>query len=171
MCCGKGLSSSLPVAAVIGRSDVMDLYGPAEMTSTHTGNPVCTAAALASVRKVVEGGLVENARRMGELLLDGLAGLQARYPRVVGAVHGRGLVAGLHLVHPGGKEPDGDLAFAVVEKAFQKGLLLFAPVGFGGATVKVAPPLTITADAVREGLAVLEEAIAEAMASPGRARG
>ena len=171
MCCGKGLSSSLPVAAVIGRSDVMDLYGPAEMTSTHTGNPVCTAAALASVRKVVEGGLVENARRMGELLLDGLAGLRARYPRVVGAVHGRGLVAGLHLVHPGGKEPDGDLAFAVVEKSFQKGLLLFAPVGFGGATVKVAPPLTITADAVREGLAVLEEAIAEAMASPGRARG
>ena len=171
MCCGKGLSSSLPVAAVIGRSDVMDLYGPAEMTSTHTGNPVCTAAALASVRKVVEGGLVENARRMGELLLDGLAGLRARYPRVVGAVHGRGLVAGLHLVHPGGKEPDGDLAFAVVEKSFQKGLLLFAPVGFGGATVKVAPPLTIAADAVREGLAVLEEALAEAMASPGRARG
>jgi 4-aminobutyrate aminotransferase-like enzyme len=58
-----------------------------------------------------------------------------------------------------------------VEKSCQKGLLLFAPVGFGGATVKVAPPLTIAADAVREGLAVLEEAIAEAMASPGRARG
>jgi len=169
VCCGKGLSSSLPVAAVIGRADVMDLYGPAEMTSTHTGNPVCAAAALASVRNVVEGGLVENARRMGEVLLDGLAGLRARHPGIVGAVHGRGLVAGLHLVHPGGKEPDGGLAFDVVEKAFQKGLLLFAPVGFGGATVKVAPPLTITTNAVREGLAVLEETIAEAMAAPGRA--
>lgn len=169
MCCGKGISSSLPVAAVIGRSDVMDLYGPAEMTSTHTGNPVCAAAALASVRKVVEGGLVENARRMGDVLLAGLAGLRARYPRIVGAVHGRGLVAGLHLVQPGGKEPDGDLAFAVVEKAFQKGLLLFAPVGFGGATLKVAPPLTITSDAVHEGLAVLAEAIAEAIALPERA--
>ena len=76
------------------------------------------------------------------------------------------MVAGLHLVHPGGKEPDGDLAFAVVEKAFQKGLLLFVPVGFGGATVTVAPPLKITSDAVREGLAVLKEAIAETMASP-----
>jgi len=169
MCCGKGISSSLPVAAVIGRSDVMDLYGPAEMTSTHTGNPVGAAAALASVRKVVEGGLVENARRMGEVLLAGLAGLRARYPGIVGAVHGRGLVAGLHLVQPGGKEPDGDVAFAVVEKAFQKGLLLFAPVGFGGATLKVAPPLTITSDAVHEGLAVLGEAIAEAMAPPERA--
>ena len=82
------------------------------------------------------------------------------------AFHGRGQVAGLHLVHPGGKVPDGNLAFSVVEKAFQKGLLLFAPVGFGGATVKVAPPLKITSDAVREGLAVLKEAIAEAMASP-----
>jgi 4-aminobutyrate aminotransferase/diaminobutyrate-pyruvate transaminase/4-aminobutyrate aminotransferase/(S)-3-amino-2-methylpropionate transaminase len=150
MCCGKGISSSLPVAAVIGRSAVMDLYGPTEMTSTHTGNPVCAAAALASVRKVVEGGLVENARRMGEVLLAGLAGLRARHPRR-------------------GKEPDGDLAFAVVERAFQKGLLLFAPVGFGGATLKVAPPLTITPDAVHEGLAVVEEAIAEAMAPSGRA--
>ncbi len=168
VCCGKGLSSSLPVAAVIGRSDVMDLYGPAEMTSTHTGNPVCSAAALASIRKVVEGGLVENAHRMGQILLDGLAGLRARYPGVVGAVHGQGLVAGLHLVRPGGKTPDGDLAFDVVEKAFQKGLLLFAPVGFGGATVKVAPPLTITADAVREGVAVLDEAIAETVAASGR---
>ena len=71
-CCGKGISSSLPLSAVIGRPDVLDLYGPAEMTSTHTGNPVCAAAALASVRKVVEGGLIENARVMGEILLSGL---------------------------------------------------------------------------------------------------
>lgn len=162
VCCGKGISSSLPLSAVIGRADVMDLYGPAEMTSTHTGNPVCAAAALASLRQVVEGGLVENARRMGEVLRAGLDALRARHPRVIAAVHGRGLVAGLHLVRPGGVEPDGELAFAVVEKAVQKGLLLFAPVGVGGATVKIAPPLTITEDAIRDGLAALEDAVAEA---------
>ena len=77
-----------------------------------------------------------------------------------------GVVAGLHLVHPGGKAPDGDPTFAVVEKAFQKGLLLVVPVGFGGATLRVTPPLTITSDAVHEGLAVLAEAIAEAMVPP-----
>jgi len=167
-CCGKGISSSLPLSAVIGRPDVLDLYGPAEMTSTHTGNPVCAAAALASVRKVVEGGLIENARVMGEILLSGLKAIGERYPAIVGAVHGRGLVAGLHMVKAGGTEPDGDLAFAIVEKAVQKGLLLFAPVGFGGGTVKIAPPLTITEAAIGDGLVALREAIEDAVADLGR---
>ena len=162
ICCGKGISSSLPLSAVIGRPDVMDLYGPAEMTSTHTGNPVCAAAALASLRKIVEGELVGNARAMGEILFPGLERIHTRHPRIIGAVQGRGLVAGLHMVKPESKDPDGDLAFSVVEKAFQKGLLMFAPVGVGGATVKVSPPLTITKEAVLDGLSALGEAVDEA---------
>lgn len=168
ICCGKGISSSLPLSAVIGRPDVMNLYGPAEMTSTHTGNPVCVAAAMASLRKIVEGGLVENARAMGEVLLDGLEQVKKRHPQIIGAVHGRGLVAGLHMVKRGSKDPDGDFAFSVVEKAFQKGLLMFAPVGFGGATVKISPPLTITEDAILDGLSALGEAIDEASLELGR---
>jgi 4-aminobutyrate aminotransferase/(S)-3-amino-2-methylpropionate transaminase len=168
MCCGKGISSSLPLSAVIGRPDVMDLYGPAEMTSTHTGNPICAVAALASVRKVVEGGLVENARRMGEVLLAGLQRIGERRRDLIAAVHGRGLVAGLHMVRRGGTEPDGDLAFAIVEQAFQKGLLMFAPVGFGGATVKIAPPLCIGQEAVEDGLAALAESIDAAAQALGR---
>jgi 4-aminobutyrate aminotransferase-like enzyme len=162
MCCGKGISSSLPLAAVIGRADVMDLYGPAEMTSTHSGNPICVAAALASVKKIVEGGLIENARAMGDILRDGLQRIAKRHAEIIGAVRGRGLVAGLHMVRRGTREPDGDIAFTIVEKAFQKGLLLFAPVGFGGGTVKISPPLTITQEAILEGLAALGEAIDEA---------
>jgi 4-aminobutyrate aminotransferase/(S)-3-amino-2-methylpropionate transaminase len=168
ICCGKGISSSLPLSAVIGRPDVMDLYGPAEMTSTHTGNPVCVAAALASLTKIVEGGLVENAKTMGGILLDGLEKIRKRHPHIIGAVQGRGLVAGLHMVKRGGKDPDGDLAFSVVEKAFQKGLLMFAPVGFGGATVKISPPLTITKEAVGDGLSALGEAIDVAAVALGR---
>ena len=168
MCCGKGISSSLPLSAVIGRPDVMDLYGPAEMTSTHTGNPICAVAALASVRRVVDGGLVENARRMGEVLLAGLQRLGERRRGIIAAVHGRGLVAGLHMVRRGGMEPDGDLAFSIVEKAFHKGLLMFAPVGFGGATVKIAPPLCISQAALEDGLAALAESIDEAARELGR---
>jgi 4-aminobutyrate aminotransferase/diaminobutyrate-pyruvate transaminase/4-aminobutyrate aminotransferase/(S)-3-amino-2-methylpropionate transaminase len=168
ICCGKGISSSLPLSAVIGRPDVMDLYGPAEMTSTHSGNPVCAAAALASVRKIVEGELVENAKAMGEVLLEGLERIRKRHPQIIGAVQGRGLVAGLHVVRRGSKDPDGDLAFSVVEKAFQKGLLMFAPVGSGGATVKISPPLTITREAVLDGLSALGEATDEASRELGR---
>ena len=146
----------------------MNLYGPAEMTSTHTGNPVCAAAALASIRKILDGGLIQNAEVMGQELLGGLRAIAGRYPRIIGAVRGRGLVAGLHLVKAGTREPDGDLAFAIVEKAFQKGLLLFAPVGFGGATLKVCPPLTITREAILDGLSALAESVEEAAAELGR---
>jgi 4-aminobutyrate aminotransferase / (S)-3-amino-2-methylpropionate transaminase / 5-aminovalerate transaminase len=162
ICCGKGISSSLPLSAVIGRPEVMDLYRPLEMTNSHGGNPVCAAAALASIRKIVEDKLVENALATGEILHAGLARIRQRHSDIIGAVHGRGLVAGLHIVQRGGEDPDGDLAFSIVERAFQKGLLMFAPVGVGEATVKICPPLVITEEAVLDGLAALGAAIDEA---------
>ena len=65
------------------------------------------------------------------------------------------------MVKPGTTEPDGDLAWEIVFSCFKRGLLMFAPVGFGGATVKIAPPLCITKEALLEGCRVLREAIAE----------
>jgi 4-aminobutyrate aminotransferase-like enzyme len=72
-------------------------------------------------------------------------------------------VAGLSCVVPGSTTPDADLAWDVVRLCFEKGLLMFAPVGFGGATVKIAPPLVITEEAVLEGTGVLEEAFEQAL--------
>jgi 4-aminobutyrate aminotransferase-like enzyme len=64
-------------------------------------------------------------------------------------------------VKPGTKDPDGDLAFDVIERCVEKGVLMFSPVGFGGGTVKISPPLVIHEAALLEGLAVLEEALVE----------
>ena len=164
ICCGKAISSSLPVSAVVGRGDVMDLYAPRTMTSTHTGNPVCVAAALASIEIIERENLAENASQMGGVLQEGLAKVKEKYPAVIGAVHGKGLVVGLHMVKAGSKEPNGELAFDIVGRCVEKGVLMFAPVGFGGATVKISPPLVITEDAVKEGVAVLDEAIGESLA-------
>jgi 4-aminobutyrate aminotransferase/(S)-3-amino-2-methylpropionate transaminase len=163
ICCGKAISSSLPLSAVLGPSEIMDIYAPGTMTSTHTGNPVCCAAALANIDIIEAEGLVENSRKVGEVLQAGLMSLKDRYPDVIGAVHGKGLVAGLHMVEPGSKDPDGDLAFRVVEECVRRGLLMFSPVGYGGATVKISPPLVITEEAVSEGVGVLDEAIAAAL--------
>jgi len=165
ICCGKGISSSLPLSAVIGRESVMDQFGPGSMTSTHTGNPVCAAAALASVRKIVRDKLTENAAALEPVLLAGLKAIQAKHPKVIGHVTARGLVAGMQTVKPGTKEPDHDLAHAIIERCMWKGLLLFAPVGAWGQTVKIAPPLTIPRDALEESLAVLAEATDEAVAA------
>jgi len=163
ICCGKGISSSLPLSAVMGRSEIMDQFPPGSMTSTHTGNPVCCAAALASVKKIVGEKLTENAAQLGPVLLAGLQQIQARHPKVVGHVTAAGLVAGMQLVQAGKKEPNHDLAHNIIERCFQKGLLLFAPVGAWGQTVKIAPPLTIPRAAVEEGLAVLSQATDEAV--------
>lgn len=161
VCFGKGISSSLPLAAVAGRPDVMDLHPSGSMTSTHTGNPVCCAAALASIDLVLKENLAENARVVGAVLHEQLSALQSQY-RQIGSVDGKGLVAGLACVKPGGKEPDGDLAWEVVRRTVEKGVLMFSPVGFGGGTVKIAPPLVITKEAILDSMSALAEAFAEA---------
>jgi 4-aminobutyrate aminotransferase/diaminobutyrate-pyruvate transaminase/4-aminobutyrate aminotransferase/(S)-3-amino-2-methylpropionate transaminase len=159
---GKGISSSLPLSAVAGRPDVMDLHPAGSMTSTHTGNPVCCAAALASIELVLKEDLAGRAREMGALLHGKLNELASRIPQI-GCVAGKGLVAGVACVIPGTTEPDGELAFQVVTRCAEKGLLMFSPVGLGGGTVKISPPLVITAEAIVESVGVLEEAFQEAL--------
>ena len=162
-CIGKGISSSLPISAVIGNEDVMDLFGPNEMTSTHSGNPVCCAAALASIEVIEQEKLVENAAKVGLVVQKNLQQIKSEFSDVIGFAPGAGLVAGLLMVKKGSKEPDYELAWNVVNLCFQKGLLMFAPVGVGGGCVKIAPPLCISEEAVVEGCEVIREAIKEAV--------
>ncbi len=163
ICCGKGISSSLPLSAVIGRPAIMDQFPPGSMTSTQTGNLVCCAAALAGIKKIVGEDLTGNAARLEPVLLNGLKKIQSKHPSVIGHVTARGLVAGLQAVKSGRKEADHDLAHNIIERCFHKGLLMFAPVGAWGQTVKIAPPLTISREALEEGLTVLAEAVDEAV--------
>jgi 4-aminobutyrate aminotransferase/(S)-3-amino-2-methylpropionate transaminase len=160
---GKGMASSLPISAVAGRPDVMDLHPPGSMTSTHTGNPVCCAAALASIDLMIKEGLAARSRQVGALLHSQLQSLAAQFPQI-GRVDGKGLVAGVACVVPGTKEPDGSLAWDVVARCVEKGVLMFSPVGFGGGTVKISPPLVISEAAMIESAGVLAEAFAESTA-------
>ncbi len=154
---GKGISSSLPLAAVAGTTEIMDSQPIGTMTSTHTGNPVCCAAALASIDIVLNEKLASNACIVGGVLHRRLREIQARFPEI-GSAQGKGLVAGLACVTPGTTAPDANLAWEVVRRCFENGVLMFTPVGFGGATVKIAPALVITEAAILESTAVLEEA-------------
>ena len=159
--CGKGISSSLPLSAVIGRKDIMSLYAPGSMTSTHSGSPLPVVAAIESLKIIQNENLVENSRKLGEILTPELRKIAAKYPKILGCVQGKGLVAGIQVVKKGTKEPDSEMALKINEKCFHKGLLMFAPVGVAGECLKIAPPLTITEEALREGIKVLEEACDE----------
>lgn len=165
ICCGKGISSGLPLSAVIGRNDVMDLYPPGSMTSTHTGNPVCSASAMASLEAIEKENMVANAAAMGDVMQPLLREIGKQFPEHIGAVHGKGLVASLHMVKPGTTEPDKPRAIDIIRRCVEKGLLLFASVGYGGASVKICPPLCITEEALREGVGVLKEAVAESVSA------
>ena len=162
--CGKGISSSLPLSAVIGREDIMGLYPPGSMTSTHSASPLPVAAAIASLEVLQRDRLVEHAAAMGKILLPVLERLHSKYPKVLGCVRGMGLVAGIQVVKPGTKEPDPDTALKINVACFQRGLLMFAPVGASGECIKIAPPLLITEEALRESLQVFEEAVDDVLA-------
>jgi len=159
--CGKGISSSLPLSAVIGRKDIMSLYAPGSMTSTHSGSPLPVVAAVESLKIILNEKLAENARNMGEIMMPELGRIREKHPDILGCLQGKGLVAGIQVVKKGSKTPDSDTAVKINEKCFHKGLLMFAPVGVAGECLKIAPPLNITEEALRESLAVFEEACDE----------
>jgi len=121
------------------------------------------AGALANVRELRRGPYLANARAMDPVLRDGLLAIQRRHPAQAGCVQSRGLVAGIQVVRPGTREPDGATALKVNLACFHKGLLMFAPVGVAGECIKIAPPLDISREALEEGLAVLGEAMDEVL--------
>ena len=162
--CGKGISSSLPISAVIGREDIMGLYAPGSMTSTHSGSPLPVAAAIANLEIIQKENLSERAARMGEILIPALRRIQQKYSQALGCLQGKGLVAGIQVVKPGSKTPDRETALRINVVCFHKGVLMFAPVGASGECLKIAPPLTIAEDALRESLQAFEEAVEEVLA-------
>ena len=161
--CGKGISSSLPISAVIGRNDIMGLYPAGSMTSTHSASPLPVVAAIESLKLIQREKLVERAAQLGAVMMPELAKIRDKYPDRLGCLQGKGLVAGIQVVKPGTKEPDPETALKINERCFQKGLLMFAPVGIGGECIKIAPPLVITEDALRESIEVLVEACGEVL--------
>ncbi|MFC1461672.1 aspartate aminotransferase family protein [Verrucomicrobiota bacterium] len=165
--CGKGMSSSLPISAVIGRKDIQDLYAPGSMTSTHSGSPLPVVAAITNIEIILKDGLVERAARMGDILVPEIKRIQQKHPSVLGCATGKGMVAGIQVVKPGTREPNSDLALKINVACLQKGLLMFAPVGIGGECLKVCPPLTISEDALRDSIQVFEESVDEVVGANG----
>ncbi|TFH01393.1 MAG: aspartate aminotransferase family protein [Calditrichales bacterium] len=159
--CGKGISSSLPIAAVIGRAEIMDQFAPGSMTSTHSASPLPVAAALANITAIEREDMLANAKQLEPVLMSGLQKIYDKHPQRIGFLSGRGLVAGLQIVKPGTKDGDAETALRIVEGCFQSGLLMFAPVGVGGMCIKVCPPLVITEEALRDGLNVLQSVCAD----------
>lgn len=160
--CGKGLSSSLPLSAVIARNEIMDLASPGEMSSTFGGNPVCAAAALACLDILSKERLVERSAALGEELGEALERLALRYRPFVSTHNGRGLFYSVHLQDPDTGEPLSEAADEIVLSCLRRGVLMFLT---GRGFLKIVPPLTIDRDALFEALDVIGDAMDECLTS------
>jgi 4-aminobutyrate aminotransferase len=152
----KGLGSGMPIGAMIAKESVTT-WESGSHGSTFGGNPVCCAAALATL-DLVEGGLMANAARMGERLLARAAGLKEKHP-CIGDVRGRGLMVGVEFVKDRmTREPAGELVHDLVQRAFRQGLLLL---GAGKSTLRLAPPLVVDQNDVDTAMDMIDACLAE----------
>ena len=152
----KGIASGMPIGAMVARKSLMT-WPPGAHGNTFGGNPVCSAAALATI-KLVEDGFMENAARVGQRMMDHLNEITDDHPSI-GDVRGKGLMIGIELVKDKEtKEPAPEIRNQVVQRAFEKGLLLL---GCGPNTMRFMPALNISQDIADEGLAIFEENLTE----------
>ena len=156
----KGIASGMPLGALLAKDEVMR-WNDGGHGSTFGGNPVSVAAAIATFR-LLEGGLMDNAARVGAALLESLRGRLGRH-MVVGDVRGLGLMIGVEIVRDRfRREPFPELREKVLQEAFRRGLLLL---GCGKSTIRLAPPLTIDAEDAETAVRLLDEAIAASVSA------
>jgi 4-aminobutyrate aminotransferase len=159
---GKGLGSGMPISAVVGRADVMDLYPEVGFGYTLSGHALSATVALATIRLVERENLIERARVLGDYLLKRLGELKDHY-EVVGDVRGRGLLVGVEIVRDKvSRVPNKPLALKIIWRAWEKELVLLT-VGKHGNVIRIAPPLNIPREVVDRALEVLEESIRDAI--------
>jgi 4-aminobutyrate aminotransferase len=155
----KAIANGLPLAAIVARRELHERWGLGAHGTTFGGNPVACAAAIAVLETIEREGLVANAAERGEQLIDGLRLLAQRDERI-GDVRGRGLMIGVEFVSDRvARTPDGELAKAIIARAADEGLILLT-CGTAHNVVRWIPPLNVSAQEIKQGLAIFERVLA-----------
>jgi 4-aminobutyrate aminotransferase/(S)-3-amino-2-methylpropionate transaminase len=154
----KGIAGGLPIAAVTGRSEIMDASHPGGLGGTFAGNPVAAEAAIAVFGEIVDRGLLAEGARIEGVLRPALLALQERYP-IIGDVRGIGAMLAIEFVQAGTTQPNAAAVASITAFAAQHGVLLLSA-GTYGNVVRFLPSLAITDEQLRDALGVLEEALA-----------
>jgi len=153
----KGIASGMPISAFIAKESIMQ-WKPGAHGTTYGGNPVCIASALATM-ELIEGGLMANARKIGDYVFGKINDWPQRF-KIVGDVRGKGLMIGVEFVRDQKtKEKAADLRDRVIDNAFHRGLLTL---GSGENSIRLSPPLIIDEEQADCAIRILEESIREA---------
>lgn len=157
----KGLASGFPISAIAAPTELMAKGWPGSQGGTYGGNAVAAAAACATLDVIRDEQLVDNARRRGEQLQQGLVQLGNKFA-AIGNVRGLGLMQGIEFVDTDGS-PDGATALAVQQDTTAHGLLTLT-CGPAGNVVRLIPPLVVTSEEIDLGLRRFAETLAEVLA-------
>jgi 4-aminobutyrate aminotransferase len=158
MTLAKGLGSGMPIGAVVAKQSIMKKWKKGAHGNTFGGNPVCCAAANATIDLVREQ-YVANAAKVGAHFMKRLAELRPDYP-CIGDLRGRGLMIGLELIEKDGS-PARALVDRILHRAYHNGLLLLS---CGVSTLRFMPPLCVTEAEVDEAMVYLRQSLDEALA-------
>lgn len=163
ICLAKGLASGMPLGAMVASEEIMD-WPPGSHASTFGGNPISCVAALETIQ-LLENGLVENAARVGGVLMAELNRLKQRFS-FIGDVRGMGLMVAIDLVlDRESKVPATALRKEVIQRCFERGLLLL---GCGESAIRFCPPLVIDEEDVQVAIEILEGVFNELSAADER---
>jgi 4-aminobutyrate aminotransferase len=155
----KGIASGMPMGAFTARKSIMNSWGAGAHGNTYGGNPLCMAAALATLRLVEEEGMLDNAARVGRTMQQQVRDMMDRHPSI-GHVRGKGLMVGVELVTDQvTKEPAKRVIENLLQATFERGLLLLP---CGVSTIRFMPPLNVSQEIVEEGLLLFDQALTAA---------
>jgi 4-aminobutyrate aminotransferase-like enzyme len=157
ICCGKGMGGGIPISGVIGKKNIMDLPEVGNMSSTHSANPLACYAGLAVLEEINKKKLLQNTKNKEKILLQKLNRIKDKFPKDILYVQGKGLIAAL-IFNISSKNNIKEILKSIVENCLKNGLLV---VYTGRESIKIGPPLTISNDALIEGINVLDEAISK----------
>ena len=160
MTVGKGIGGGFPMSALISTDELTSrkpFANPSGSSSSFGGNPLAAAAGLAALEIILKDDLVNNARRVGAVMLTRLRAMQERY-RCIGDVRGRGLLLGLDLVRDRKSKErlPKEVTQALFQECVRRGLIAMCY----GPVVRICPPLIISEETALEGLAILDDALA-----------
>jgi 4-aminobutyrate aminotransferase / (S)-3-amino-2-methylpropionate transaminase / 5-aminovalerate transaminase len=161
----KSMAGGYPIAGVVGRAEVMDAMGPGGLGGTYGGNPVACAAALAAIDAIESEGLLARSTALGDHFRTRLADIGARVaPDRICDVRGLGAMLAVEFVTDlASNAPDAALTKSVVAHALKRGLILLS-CGMHGNALRIMVPLTASDAIIDEGLAIMEDALAAAIA-------
>ncbi len=154
--CGKGISGSLPLSAVLGKSELIEL--DSAYTSTHGGHPLSCASGIGNLEIFEDKAFLSSVNAKGKVMRERLESWKNKYPERVTMILGKGLLYGIFINDPRSGELDINLTNIICERAMEKGVFSICT---GRGTLKLGPPLTIPEEAIIEGLEVYEECFEE----------